>query len=439
MNWILSFLASLVCGAVGLLTTGAVAAAYADWYQMSTREGQASFFVAGMALLGGIVCCILGFVLARVLGTEDVRGFLRAAGVAIGSVVLIGAVVAGALYLLADFPPKIGGDELVLEAEIMLPAGFATAPPGFAGETEFLLGSVVNGTWRASRRGELDIAAARTEGGRWIVPAEVFLFTTRGERAIQARMAGALECAFRIPLPARPGPEFEQWSAWLPQPPAGSPSWPDSNPSYRFRVRRLPPPPPPPTAEELAARKAREEQAVFDAIAPDAPIAAWLPYTPSWVDGPRRAAAIGCITSRPDFPKELGVLMVSGDMREAEAAMRFVGDLPASDRSLVPEVQAAGRDLVERLKKVNASTVEEDPTYQAAADFSVRFSAWMSAARGLTDKAGADFVPELREILELSRVRTDSHVMQQDVRRVASYYMKTWAGVEPLPGDPPPR
>ena len=29
--------------------------------------------------------------------------------------------------------------------------------------------------------------------------------------------------------------------------------------------------------------------------------------------------------------------------------------------------------------------------------------------------------------------------MQQDVRRVASYYLKTWVGVEPLPGDPPPR
>ena len=132
-------------------------------------------------------------------------------------------------------------------------------------------------------------------------------------------------------------------------------------------------------------------------------------------------------------------MMLAGDMREAESAMRFVGELPSPDPALVPEVRAAGRDVIERMKKFNASTVEEDPSYEGAADISIRFSAWMTAARALKDKAGADFVPELREVLDLSRVRTDSHVMQQDVRRVSSHYMKMWAGVEPLPGDPPPR
>jgi len=29
--------------------------------------------------------------------------------------------------------------------------------------------------------------------------------------------------------------------------------------------------------------------------------------------------------------------------------------------------------------------------------------------------------------------------MQQDIRRVSSFYLKEWAGVEPLPGDPPPK
>lgn len=70
---------------------------------------------------------------------------------------------------------------------------------------------------------------------------------------------------------------------------------------------------------------------------------------------------------------------------------------------------------------------------------SVRFSAWMEAVRALREKAGGDFTPELRPILELSRVRPDSHAMRGDVCRVASYYMKQWANLEPLPGDPPPR
>jgi hypothetical protein len=132
-------------------------------------------------------------------------------------------------------------------------------------------------------------------------------------------------------------------------------------------------------------------------------------------------------------------MMLAGDNREAGEAMRLVGELPSPDPALVPAVRAAGRDVIERMKKCNASPVEQDPTFEGAADVSVRFSSWMTAARVLREKAGADFVPELAEILDLSRVRTDSHCMQQDVRRVASYYMKEWAGVEPLPGDPPPR
>jgi len=44
-----------------------------------------------------------------------------------------------------------------------------------------------------------------------------------------------------------------------------------------------------------------------------------------------------------------------------------------------------------------------------------------------------------RPILELPRLRRDSHVMQVDVCRVASFYMHEWAGVAPIPGDPKPR
>ena len=66
-------------------------------------------------------------------------------------------------------------------------------------------------------------------------------------------------------------------------------------------------------------------------------------------------------------------------------------------------------------------------------------SAWMEAVRPLREKSGGDFIPELKEILTLSRVRDDSYVMKQDIRRVASYYAQQWAGLAPLPGDPPPR
>lgn len=439
MNWLLSLLASLVCGIVGLFTSGVVAAFYADWYHMSTREGQAGFFVIGMALLGGIVCCALGFVVARLFGTVETDSFFKTAGASCAAVVAIGGATALVLFLLADFPPKIDGEELMFEMEILLPKGRGIPTSETPPETLFMLGSVVDGTQRASKHGQLRLEEAREVGGRWIVPAEVFLFTSRGKRTTEARIGDDVIGAFLVPLPPHPGSEYEAWSEWMPRPPEGSPPWPETEPSFRFRVKRIPPPPPPPTAEEAEAQKDSEEQAAFDAIAPDAPLAELLPYTPSWQNEARREAAIARIAGRPDHVEELGKLMLAGDMREAESAMRFVGELPAPDPALVPEVRAAGRDVIERMKRFNASAVEEDPSYEGAADISIRFSAWMTAARALKDKAGADFIPELNEVLNLSRIRTDSYVMQQDVRRISSHYMKTWAGVEPLPGDPPPR
>ena len=88
---------------------------------------------------------------------------------------------------------------------------------------------------------------------------------------------------------------------------------------------------------------------------------------------------------------------------------------------------------------MNATTTQQDPSCLGAADVAVRFSAWMVAVRTLREKSGGDFTPELRTILELSRVRNDSIVMRGDVLRVASYYMQQWAGLTPLPTDPNPR
>ena len=70
---------------------------------------------------------------------------------------------------------------------------------------------------------------------------------------------------------------------------------------------------------------------------------------------------------------------------------------------------------------------------------SMRFSAWMAAVQFLRENADGNFTAELRQILELSRARSDSIAMRQDVCRVASYYLHQWAGVDPLPTDPNPR
>ena len=74
------------------------------------------------------------------------------------------------------------------------------------------------------------------------------------------------------------------------------------------------------------------------------------------------------------------------------------------------------------------------PPASARRNVLVRFSSWMTAVRSLRERAGSDFIPELGETLELSRVRPDSIAMR-DVCRVASFYLDEWTGIEPLPGD----
>ena len=119
--------------------------------------------------------------------------------------------------------------------------------------------------------------------------------------------------------------------------------------------------------------------------------------------------------------------------------MSVVQHIPQPLNDLNAPVEAAGREMVERIRRVNAATVEEDPSYLQAADVSLRFGSWMVAVRALRKKTDGDFTAELRQILELSRVRQDSCVMQMSVCRVASFYMHEWTGLAPAPGDPKPK
>jgi hypothetical protein len=145
------------------------------------------------------------------------------------------------------------------------------------------------------------------------------------------------------------------------------------------------------------------------------------------------------IAARTNLVEELGQLIVAEDPKLAHDALSCVGLLPNPPKELIPAVQAAGRVIAESITQFNQTPKEKDPDFSLAVDPATRFYGWIPAAEKLREKSGGDFTPELKKILELSRVRPESHCMRQDICRVASYYLQQWAGIAPLPGDPKPQ
>jgi hypothetical protein len=200
----------------------------------------------------------------------------------------------------------------------------------------------------------------------------------------------------------------------------------------------------PQTGEQRAIAEKQRAHEVFNAIPLDAPLTAWFPYTGEGGGLDHRAAAVRHIQSKPGYVTEINALLISPDRHTAVEALRLVTQLPMPPPpELKAGVAACGQHLAEMIRQVNATPQESDPSYELAGETAVRFNAWMAVIRLLRDPANGgtaeDFIPQLGDILTLSRKRPEIHAMRQDILRVASYHAHQWAGIPPLPDDPAPR
>lgn len=437
MSWALSIFVALLTGIVSAIAAGFVAAGYATWYRVSNFEGAAGYMILGVGLLAGVAGLAFGLIVARYGAAGEGGSFLRAASIALGSVALIAGVAAAGGWLLAEHPPTLDGHELMLEVELRLPAGQTPVAELQAGDF-FVVEVLSGGELHSQQSGNFSLQAARQEGPRWVVPASAYLHNKRAGRVIHWRLGGIEAPRFQLVLPAKPGREHQQWSEWGPRPQAGSPPWPDTEPSYRFRVQAILPPPPPPSESERQAAALAEEERIVAAFGPDTPLRDWLPYLGPNAPEARTRATLPLLAARANFAAELAVVMRDADPYRSSEALRLLTQITPAQPALVEPVRAYGAELGQRLRDIVALPVEDDPGYHQAAEFSVRFSAWRAAANHLRS-AGGDFAPELETILKLSRQRDDSIVLRSDVRRVASYWLQQWNGTPPEPGDPPAR
>jgi len=240
MTWLISILAAVIPGVAGLFLAGCIANSCVSWYHISNREGASGYFVIFIALGGGILGLTLGLIAARVIAWNYGPGMGKELAGALGVVLLTAGVSAGLCRGLADVAPRIEGRELNLEVEFRFSNSYgAEKPPTAQGDWHFIFVSLSGQTRRKIREGTIQTIIARYENGQWIVPTQVSLFTERGGRSVTLSLCEATEVmCFLLPLPARPGPEFERWSDWIPRQQASGQPWPSDKMSCRFRVQK---------------------------------------------------------------------------------------------------------------------------------------------------------------------------------------------------------
>jgi hypothetical protein len=346
----------------------------------------------------------LGLAVAGIVAGSVAPWFWKAFGISWGIVLAISSIATCVCWLLADIPPKIDGQELSLEIELRLPVGQTNLPAMDSGETYLEVGSVVRHVQRKSKRGELDIAKARLEEGRWVIPGAVHLFTMRGLRSADF-MIGGESCGFIIPLPARPGKKFEQWSNWFPDPPPNRAPWPDTKPSCRFRVQRIVPPPPPPDPEVVKAEE-------FAALKPEAPLSDWLAFFQPRAPEQR---LISIATMAHQRPAELAELIRSPDSRLREPALSAVEWFIQIRPEVSEAVLAEGREVASAVRRFNEMKTDEPRFYDVQVELRTRFSHWRHAWWRVHQLTGVDGRPPVQEILDLALVRAKDTSMDEIV------------------------
>jgi hypothetical protein len=372
-----------------------------------------------------------------VLGISIARGWLfakpnfwSALGTTIGLISVTALLITGVIRLGADLPPRIDGRRLTLVAEVRFPSGTSleslkAAPPYVA---------VMRVASRDSRgSGNLDFAAAREDGGQLIVPVTMDLYTRAKEKKLHVGYPDGKNVFFPLGLGAKPAQKHFEWSEWI------AAESPDTSFAMRYKVVVEPPPAPVLTREQQEAADDAQKEAAMRALAPDAPLAQWLVFTRYGMPQARIDAAIAAIRARPDWIAEMAHEMLDGEYESSRDALRAIEHMHPPPAELADGIAAVGREIAQTLRDIEKEPPDGERYRALVEGTSTRFSAWMVATRALQESKLADFTPQLQEILEPARRLQSSDVTRIDVVRVASFYLHKWAGIAPLPTDPPPR
>jgi hypothetical protein len=238
MTWPGSILVAVLTAAIACVLAGLLAMLCVEWYRISSFEGKSGYYVVGIALVGLVAGLIIGLVASRIIAATLHPSFLKALGASLLTVIAIVGVIGGIARLMADVPPKINGEELLVAVELRWPASQVESPAKDGVSHRLRLRALAGNVARADKEGPLWMEDAHLVDGRWVVPGAVELFTSRGKRMLEVDpplVPAPAPSAFLLPLPGYPGSKQLEWSEWMPRARPGAPPLPDGL-TLRFKV-----------------------------------------------------------------------------------------------------------------------------------------------------------------------------------------------------------
>jgi hypothetical protein len=429
MNWLPSILTGLLAAPLCAIITGTAADSWARWLNVSSRDGAAGYWVVLMALLAALVGLILGISISRgwLLTTPN---FWSAIGTTLGIATGVTLVITGLIWLVSDLEPTIGGRPIEIHAELRLPAGTSLEAAKAASATATVVRVSAGDN---SSSANVEFKSATEVDARITVPVNIPLATSTPEKRVDVAITDGARLTFPLNFGSKPKQKDMEWSEWL------APTEGPAEYAFRYRAFVVPEPPPPLTREQQDTNDETAKLAQMRALAPDAPLAQWLVHTKYGASQPRIEEAVAAIRARPNYLADMAHEMLDGEYEASRNALRAMEHIKPPPAELAGAVAKVGDQIAQALldlEKVSPEAAEYNDLVTAA---DTRFSAWMVAVRALQEPKLADFAPQLQAILGPARRLGDNYAIRVDVVRVASFYLHKYAGIEPLPTDPPPR
>jgi hypothetical protein len=349
MGWLLSLSSAVVAAIAGCLLAFYIGEKCVTWYRISSFEGGSGYAVIFMSLGGLLAGFLVGLAVSKSFGT----GFLHGTGLALATVIAI----SGAVYVLArlggDVPPELNGDTLHLQVEMRMAPGWQPSHLAQAGRNYCLLTSLAGNQRRRPRYGTLDFKNATQQDGRWIVPCQVDIHSTRSPLLVGLQLGKKTELEFVSPLPSHPTAAHEQWTPWSS---TGFPQTQASGYEYRVRVKR--------DNEVRAERQAAEtkvyedRQRAFAALNDASPLKAWLPFANSYNSDDISGRAQRYLGTRL---AELESLLADSDPAIVMGALKVLLNQETIPATLTPAIIAAGRAVLPLIEKAKQAKDPDDP------------------------------------------------------------------------------